>query len=292
MIFLLKKFGFLLTVIAVFISADLTLARLAPVENALTYPKNDYEKTVLSHGGRIDYDKVIFGNSVIISAFIEEQSSSGYVNFGIDYGKITDLMAMLRLGMLKPKSELVIAMNYFVFLDDLTTNPTYPWLREAFEPYVYFQRDRLSQTLKAGLKTVLTREPMPAAADLNKSVYYDVLPDEKLDEKIAVHKEKYWGLDISHYQENLAALKELIVFCKEHHVRLRAVWMPWNSYIDYPENPAKLNAAVNDILGSAKIDVLDMTNSLPRSCFHDLGHLEYTTGAPLFTTEIDKWLVS
>jgi hypothetical protein len=289
---IIKKLGFLIALAAVFLAADMILTAWAPVENSMLFDKNDYEKTVVSHGGMTEYDKVLFGNSVIISAYIEEASASGYVNFGLDYGKITDLLSMLDKGMLKPKSDLVIAMNYFVFMDDLETNPTYPWFRESYEPYLYFQRDRLSQTLKAGIRKVLTGAVMPLYTDLNKSVYYGVLPDEKLDEKIAVYKERYWGLDMTHYQDNLKALEALIGYCKEHGIRLRAIWMPWNGYIDYPENPAKVNEAVNAILSAENIAVLDLTDSYPRDCFHDLGHLEYSSGAPRFTKEIDEWLGS
>jgi hypothetical protein len=288
----IKKLGFLIAVAAMFFAADLGLTAWAPVENSLLFLKNDYEKTILTHGGQTEYNKVLFGNSVIISAFVEEESASGYVNFGLDYGKVTDLLAMLEKGMLKPKSDLVLAMNYFVFMDDLETNPTYPWFRKNCEPYLYFQRDRLSQTFKAGVSKILTGAVMPLYTELNKSVYYGVLPDEKLDEKIAVYKERYWGLDLTHYEDNLNALEQLITYCDTHDIRLRAIWMPWNSYIAYPENPAKVNEAVNRILEAGNIEVLDLSDSYPRECFHDLGHLEYNSGAPLFTKEIDEWLVS
>ncbi len=288
----LNKLKFLLAVLVLFVGADVAFSVWAPVEHSTLFTKNDYEKTILSHGGKTEYDKVFYGNSVIISAFIEGNSTSGYVNFGLDYGTMTDLRDMLQKGLLKPRHDLVLALNYFVLLDTMDTNPTYPWHRETLEPYFYFQRDRLQKFITAKLKNVSDKTPLPRYPDLKKSVYHGMLTDAQLDEKIETYKKQFWGLDTSYYQKNLSALSDVIDFCAKNGIRLRAVWMPWNNYIPMPEYPKEACELADQIMKSKNIAVLDLTNSLPRKYFHDLGHLSYEQGAPFFTKEIDKWLNS
>lgn len=288
----LNKLRFLLAVFALFVGTDVAFSVWAPVDKSTLFTKNDYEKTVLSHDGKTEYDKVFYGNSVLISSFIEEKSTSGYVNFGLDYGTMTDLRDMLQRGMLKPKQDLVLALNYFVILDAMDTNPTYPWHRKTFEPYFYFQRDRLNKLITAKIKNVSDKTPLPRYPDLAKSVYHGILTDAQLDEKIETYKKQFWGLDTEYYEKNLAALEDVIDYCAKNNVRLRVVWMPWNNYIPMPKYPKEACELADKLMKSRNIEVLDLTDSLPPKYFHDLGHLNYEQGASYFTKEIDKWLNS
>lgn len=273
---------------------DFWLTQKKPVESSSLFSRNDFEKTILSHGGETVYNKVIFGNSVIISAYFEEQSTSGYVNFGLDYGVMTDLRDMLKRGDLTVTEDLVIALNYFVFLDTMDTNPTYPWHRHPWEPYLYFQRDRLHTLWSNGVESVLSGGPFVVQRyeNLNKYLYSGVMDDAQMEEKIATHRELYWGLGLEYYQENLDALREVIDFCSTQGIRLRAVWMPWNPYIAMPDNPAQVRTQADEILQESGIEILDLENALPRDCFHDLGHLNMEHGAIVFTEEIETWLLS
>ena len=74
---------FLILLLLLFIICDLFLTAASPVSKTDLVYKNDYEKTLAAHGGKTEYDRVFFGNSVVISAFIEDESQSGYVNFEI-----------------------------------------------------------------------------------------------------------------------------------------------------------------------------------------------------------------
>ncbi len=274
---------------------DLLLAAWAPVERSSLFSKNDYEKIIMENGGSVSFDKIIYGNSVLISSYIEEESTSGYANLGIDYGTLTDLDAMLRKGYLSVQEDIVLMLNYFVLLDTMETNPTYPWHRGLLEPYCYFQRDRISAFAQRALETFISTRSLDGLiryTDTSRTVYHGVMTDEELDERIAVHRQLYWGQDLSCYQENLDALERIAVFCEEQGIRLRVIFAPWNSYIDMPENPKAAMEAAREICTQRAVEVLDMTDAVPRKYFHDLGHLNYECGARYFTGVIDEWLHS
>jgi len=95
---------------------------------------------------------------------------------------------------------------------------------------------------------------------------------------------------MEHYAANLRALGDLIAFCQAHDIRLRAVWMPLSDYIGLPENPTRVIREASEILSGGNVEVWDMTDALPRDCFHDLGHLNKEHGAYVFTMLIDPWL--
>ena len=133
---------FLIILISLFTAFDVYLSKSNPVSNSNLFYKNDYEKTILSNDNRKNYKDIFYGNSAVISAFDEEKSTSSYVNFGLDYAKISDLTEMLNKGYITVEDNIVIGLNYFTLMDTLDTNPTYPWHRKTFEPYLYFQRDR------------------------------------------------------------------------------------------------------------------------------------------------------
>jgi hypothetical protein len=294
----LKSIQFVILLLFVFFTADMLLGWWGPVESSSYFSKNDYEKTVLSHDGATAYDKVFFGNSVLISSYMETESTADYINFGLDYGTVRDLAAMLEGGYLTIGSDLVILLNYFVLLDTMDTNPSYPWLRRHLEPYCYFQRDRMQTLVTNAFNVLFSRfdnrlqGSLPRYTDLSKSVYYGILTDEELDAKIASQSETYWGLGPEFYQENLEALRQVMDYCNSRQVRLRVVLAPWNPYIPMPENPRAAILAADRLLADAGVEVLDLTNSYPRQFFYDLGHFNYEYGAVYFTEDIDQWLKS
>ncbi len=285
--------AFLLVLCLVLAGTDAALTKAGPMEGSDLVTHNDFEKTILAHDGRTVYDRVFYGNSVVISAYLEEESTSGYVNFGIDYGVMTDLWGMLRRGDITVTEDLVIGLNYFVFLDTMDTNPTYPWHRGLLEPYVYFQRDRFQEVWEKGWTSLWEtgRVAIPRNEDPGKIMYSGAMDDQALEEKIATHRDLYWGLGVEYYQENLKALENVADFCEEKGIRLRAVWLPWNPYLPMPENPARVRAQADRIMEAAGVEILDLENALPRDCFHDLGHLNREHGAYVFTEVMDRWLV-
>ena len=145
---------FIFGLIATIILFDILLTSVDPVGKSDLFRKNDFEKIKLTHPEEI-YEKVFYGNSVVISGFIEEESKSGYMNMGMDYGTIEDLSKILEKNMISIGTDLAVGVNYLVFLDTLDTNPTYPWHRKIYEPYLYFQRDRLHAFIMDGIDNIL-----------------------------------------------------------------------------------------------------------------------------------------
>jgi len=54
------------------------------------------------------------------------------------------------MGLIEVGSELVIGLNYFTLMDTLETNPTYPWHKSIYEPYLYFNRNRINPVIVDG----------------------------------------------------------------------------------------------------------------------------------------------
>jgi len=280
-------YGLLVTIILL----DILLSNIDPVSKSTLFIKNDFEKIKLTHLEKV-YEKVFYGNSVVISAFIEEKSQSGYINMGIDYGTIKDLSKILEKDMVNIGTNLVIGVNYLTFLDTFDTNPTYPWHRKIYEPYLYFQRDRLHTFITEGIKDIITGEKlvMERHTNLNRYVYHGVLSDEELDKKIERYEELYWNKGIECYKENFNSLQWVIDYCKEKDIELRFIWFPWNDYIAKPRNVLAVEEKAKQIMSHNNIEYIDFAGLYSREYFHDLGHLNYKFGAVEFTKEIDKWL--
>ncbi len=254
-------------------------------ENCCTWASNDYEATRLKHPQKV-WDKVFFGNSAVISAYLEEESQSGYINLGIDYGVITDLRAMLEQGHVTVGKELVIGMNFFTFCDEFDTNPSYIWHREFYEPYAYFHRDKLMKMIEVA---IMGEAEKPRSWE--KILYYGNLSATELDEKMRTYEEKYFSRSIDEFEENIAALEDIADWCSSNDVTLRLVWMPFNPSVEHPAILQELQTRVGQWAKQRKIEVLDMTMALDENCFHDVGHLNREHGAYVFTGKIDAWLM-
>lgn len=292
---LIWQLKYLLLAVIIFCAVDAALTKLAPVENSTRFVKNDYEITVLSHGGKTTFDKVLCGSSTAINGYIEKQSASGYVNCGIVYGTAEDLMAMLRDGYLDVREDMVIDMAVMFFSDTLQTNPTYPWNRGKLEPYVYFQRDRISPVLGKAAESFIKTGRLfeDGAPELGgKYLVYGSMTDDELENSIASHSELYWNAPLSDYRKNFEALRWICLWCEENGVRLRAFWGPWNPKVQMPDSYVFVMDEVNAILAGYSVETLDMTDAMPAECFYDIGHLNQDTGAVRFTEVLDEWLMS
>ena len=284
--------AFLLALAAMFLLTEFLLRAVNPIARSSYFPRNDHEKTVALHGTSV-FDKVVYGSSPVVAAYREADSSSGYVELGIVYGKVTYLLEMLERGIITVNEEIVLGLSSLLFLDTLATDHRYIWHQGPFEPYVYFYRDRLNTFIVDAVDGFLRGDfHLRKYEDMDKWLYFGVLSDENLNKVLASHKERFWGLDITDFADNLQALGALADYCVSKDIRLRAVWMPVS-----PKSPAvelydKLAAEVNAILSERGVEVYDMTNALPVECFHDFGHLNYEVGAVEFTKELDIWLGS
>jgi hypothetical protein len=252
---------------------------------------NDYEITRRDHPEEV-WDRVFFGNSAVISAYREELSESGYVNFGVDYGNMTGLLKILQSDEVKIGSELVVGLNWAAMFDNMETNPNYFWNRGVLEPYSYFQRDRLYAALTGVLKSRVTGVPWADGgfATQTKVYYHSSLSDVQLLEKAAVYEERYWSTGLEGCADNLAALGEIAALCETRGIRLRVVQMPWNPVLEKPAVINELDAAIAQVCTESGVELLDLSGAFDAECFHDLGHLNYEYGAYVFMEEIEAWL--
>ena len=289
----LKRYAFLLLLAAVLIGGESWLNVTDPVSKMTCIWRNDYELIRLQHPD-MTFEKAIFGSSAVTASYIEgREGSVGYVNIGMDYGTVKDITEMLEKGQLTVTEDLVLGLNNLSFLDTLPTNATYPWHRKWYEPYLYFQRDRLWQLITDGTTNLLNGEPFTKvdSSRQQRAVYRGALSDEDLMKSWESLVERFGEttpeVDCA---ENFAALDRLAAWCEDHGVRLRAIWMPWNGKLEiYPAAQNVMDFA-NEQLERLGIETLDMTRVVEDQYFFDTGHLDYDNGAPWFTDYIDPWL--
>lgn len=289
----LKRYAFLLLLAAVLAGGETAMNLTDPVSRMTCIWRNDYELIRLQHPD-MTFEKAIFGSSAVTASYIEgREGSVGYANIGMDYGTVKDITEMLEKGELTVTEDLVLGLNNLSFLDTLPTNATYPWHRKWYEPYLYFQRDRLEQLVTDGVTNLLNGEPFTKvdSSHQQRAVYRGALSDEDLMESWESLVERFGEttpeVDCA---ENFAALDRLAAWCEDHGVRLRAIWMPWNGKLEiYPAAQNVMDYA-NQQLERLGIETLDMTRVVEDQYFFDTGHLDYDTGAPWFTDYIDPWL--
>lgn len=292
----MKKIGkplcFLALFLAVFLALD-SAARVAGDEYIRRgyVSQNDYEITRRDHPEET-WDKVFFGTSVVISAYREDLSESGYINLGIDYGVITDIRDMLEKGMIDIGSELVIGLNFITFYDDFDTDPSYPWHRGRLEPYLYFQRDDLLQMGTDAVTRLKGNEVVPAFAKMEKSYYYGSMSAQQMEEREERLQRDYYCLPIEAFSENFAALDDVANWCDRHDVRLRFIWMPQNPVVARSEIDVAVKEKAEAWCVENGVELYDMSDALDSQCFYDSAHLNYEYGSYIFTREADKWLNS
>ncbi len=285
-----KKNGWLIALVAVFIALDLLLSAVFTpyMIQSGRFVLNDFELTRRDHPEEV-WDKVFFGNSVVISAYREEVSESGYVNLGLDYGVVRDLWQMIQKGNIKIGSELVIGLSDLTLYDKFETHPTYPWHQDWYEPYAYFQRDKLRLCLENSVRELAGKEPEDHS-DRQKIHYTGSMSSEELAAKIETSR--YVNLPIEDFQENMSCLEKVADYCEKNGIRLRCVWMPVNPEVEIsPETRAVYNQAA-EICADKGIELLNLERALDVPCFYDIGHLNYEYGAYRFMEVIDPWLVS
>lgn len=255
------------------------------------FVKNDFEITQHNHPEKV-WDKVFFGNSVVISAYLEDKSSSEYINCGLDYGVVTDLWEMIDEGYITLGSELVIGLNYLTLYDEFETNPTYIWHKKWYQPYTYFERDRFYPLITGCFKRLLNGENIPPMTYTyqNKAVYHGRVSEAALASKFEEYQEEFFNKPIDDYSKNLAALKKTVDYCIKNDIHMRVVWMPWNPLFEKPQLVQDVKTAANSILTECNIEVLDWEDQFGEEYFYDTGHLNYDVGSEKFTKLIDEWL--
>ena len=280
-----------IAVLVVLIVSDGYIARDNFISRSNIFVKNDFEITQADHPEKV-WDKVFFGNSVVISAFLEDESDSGYINCGLDYGVVTDLWEMIDKDYINIGSELVIGLNYLTLYDDFETNPTYIWHKDWYEPYAYFERDRFYPLITGCFSRFISGEsvlPMTYSYQ-NKAVYHGRISDAALKSKLQEYETAFFNKPIDDYSENLEALEKVIIYCNENNIRVRGVHMPWNPTFEKPTIVKQVHSAADSVFIKYNIEVLDLEDEFGAEYFYDTGHLNYDVGSPKFTEYIDNWL--
>lgn len=285
------KIPLILLLVAACFAADFYIAHNNFIVDSNIFVQNDFEITQHDHPEEV-WDKVFFGNSVVISAYMEDKSDSGYINLGLDYGVVTDLWEMINKKYINLGSELVIGLNYLTLYDEFDTNPTYIWHKKWYQSYAYFERDRFYPLLTGCFERMIKGESIPPMtyADQKKAVYHGRVSDEALTEKFKEYEQEYFNQPVEKFSENIEALKKIISYCSENNIRLRVVWMPWNPMFEIPQLVKDVRSETDAVLESAGIEVLDLENRFGSEYFYDTGHLNYDVGSERFTEIIDEWL--
>ena len=286
----LKKYGFFPAFFAVFLVLDLLIGAVFQpfLIHSGRFVLNDFELTCRDHPEKT-WNRVFFGNSVVISAYREEVSESDYVNLGLDYGVVRDLWEMIQKGQIHIGSELVIGLSDLTLYDKFETHPTYPWHRDFYEPYTYFQRDKLRLFLENSVKELLGKEPEDYSYR-QKAHYSGCLSSEELAAKIETSR--YVNLPIEDFQENMKCLKKVADYCEKKGIRLRCVWMPVNPEVEISAETRAVYSQAKAICQEKNVEFLDLERALDTACFYDIGHLNYEYGAYRFMEVIDPWLLS
>jgi len=285
-----RKNAFVLVIVAFWLITDVYFTYNDPFLDKEMFCRDDFELTQLEHPEKT-WDRVFFGNSVVISGYKEDESDTGFVNLGVDCGVVTDLEKMLNKRLITVGDELVIGMNYLTLYDNFDTNKTYIWHKKWYEPYAYFERDKIYPIIENATFNFLGGYNLVGYwyTDQHKSVYHGSLTKEELKAKEEIYKERYYSLPDSEFDENIKALVNVADYCEKHGIKLRILWMPWNPKAYYPPLCDNLKERVKSALEGRNIEIYDMTNSLDARYFHDTGHIEYDSGASVFTNLFDEW---
>jgi hypothetical protein len=294
-----KNNRFVLVLLALFVLTDLGISSWNPMVTSRRFYKNDFTKTLTFHHG-VDSGNVFFGNSSVTGAYLEDKSRDPLVEMGLSYGKITDLQQILSHPWYHVQHQLVLAIDVHTMIDSLETDPTYAWFKPWYQPYVYTYRDYFrdsgGEAVRNFYKGLIELKPetifsfQPRWVD--KELYFGRMSNEDLLQKWNDYDHRFGAMTLPDFKQNLTALKYVIAYSKEHQIDLKIVWMPWNKAYPQPPYVKLLKPEVNRILQEGNIPVLDLMDRYDPFYFHDLVHLNREDGAPIFTKDVDEWLLS
>ena len=92
----LKRGGFIAAVLIIVLLADIALSASGFIQKSGFFWLNDFEITRRDHPEKV-WDRVIFGSSELVSAYREDLTTADYVNLGMDYGTVRDLVEICLL---------------------------------------------------------------------------------------------------------------------------------------------------------------------------------------------------
>ena len=268
----MKKIAVLIAFVLLIAVGDVALTYNSPIIKSDRFEKNDFEIIKNSHSEKV-WDKVIFGSDAVTCAYMEGEK--GYVNLGLGGVKMTDLEKMIDTRHITLGTELVIGLDYTLFCGEDETE--YIWDKKIYEPYVYFERERLLPVIKNETATSFVNE---------KTVRRGVVHEREMQKMVM----QYESMTAQNLAENIASLENVIAYCNEKGINIRCVWMPWNVGYDKTAVLDEVRMTVDAVLSSHGIDVYDMESIFSVGDFYDVMHLNYDIGSPKFTALIDEWL--
>lgn len=291
----MQKNSFVLLLLIVFLGSNLAISAWDPMTHSLRFYKNDFTKTLLHHDW-IRSGPVFFGNSAVTGAYMEDKAQVPLVEMGLSYGKITDLKGILEQDLYDVKGPLVIGIDAHTMLDKLQTDDTYPWLKKWYQPYVYAYRDYFrdsgAEWVRHAIKAdFISYEPRWT----DKMLYYGRKSHTELQEKWQEYDKRFGWMTVERdLNDNVEALRWVVHYAEEHHIPVKVIWMPLHPNPAYPHPPyiKPLKETVNEFLQAEQVPVLDLMNTFKPEDFHDIVHLNREVGAPKFTREVDRWLLS
>lgn len=296
----LRRNSFILLLAAGFLLVNALLAHWDPMSKSRRFYKDDFTKTLYHH----QWDRsgpVFFGNSAVTGAYMEDRATHPLVEMGLSYGKLTDLQQILGQGLYTVEDQLVVGIDAHTMLDQLTTDPTYPWFKPWYQPYLYFYRSYLKDSglefvrnawngVKRGELDLHTYEPRW----IDKELYFGRNTPEQLKADWDRYEKLFNWMTLADMRDNLDALDWVIAYARREQLPLKLVLMPLNPDPAYPQ-PAYWKPLKEHVLKTAQaagVPVLDVSNAYGTDKFHDLVHLNREDGAPQFTREVDAWLQS
>ncbi len=292
----LRKNAFVFLLLIVFCIVDVYFLYNDPFIYSDVFPRDDFDVTKLQNPQE-EWDKVFFGNSDVIAGYNQELSTTDYVNLGLDCGVVTDLEKMLDKKLINVKQELVVGLDYLALYDDFDTNPSYAWHKKWYEPYFYFERDKLYGAVDAALKRVFYSNKLQSALNYyhyprEKTVYVGNLSKEEIDIKIEKYTDMFFGLPDSAFDDNIKSIANVADYCNENGITMKVVFMPWNPDFEEPELFSRLEKRVIDALQGKNVAIFDLTDAVQAQYFHDTSHIEFNNGAKVFTELFDKIMMS
>ncbi|GAA3412720.1 hypothetical protein ACFFNY_33190 [Paenibacillus hodogayensis] len=295
-----RKNSFVLLLVIVFALLDAFVAWRDPMSVSERFEKDDFTKTLIHHQWQRS-GAVFFGNSAVTGAYMEDKAKRPLVEMGMSYGKLTDLKEILQRGLYEPKQRLVVGIDVHTMLDQMQTDPRFPWSRPWYSPYLFYYRDYFQDAGSEWLRNAWTgarsgkldfHTYVPRWMD--KELYFGHEPAEQLKKDLQRYEEHYYWMTLADMKDNLAALDWVVAYAQQNGLPLQVVWMPLNPDPAYPQPKywQALRQSVNKTLQANAIPMLDLADAFKPDEFHDLVHLNRETGAPKFTSEVDRWLQS
>lgn len=295
-----RKNSFVLLLVVGFLLVDTFVAWRDPMTNSLRFEKDDFTKTLYHH----QWDRsgpVFFGNSAVTGAYMEHKAQKPLVEMGMTYGKITDLREILQRGLYTVEEQLVVGIDVHTMLDPMQTDPRFPWSRPWYSPYIFHYRDYFQDSGGEWIRNAWTAARQgkldfssyePRWND--KMLYFGYKPVEEMKKDLARYEANYYWMGLDDMKANLEALEWLLGYVKERNLPLKVIWMPLNPDPAYPQ-PAywkQLKDRVHAMLQPYSVPVLDLSDKFAPDTFNDIVHLNQEVGAPKFTSEVDRWLLS